>query len=468
MLARSRLLAAFLACACVFLAAPESTRAGGESPDFEGDRFGPIVPEAATAVRVDRETLRFEVAEDTASAAVTATFVLTNPGPATDLELSFVRVRGHLPTWRDPPGRPYDDDAIRVDGAAVAFRVVGDVELFEPALDAWLAANPPIEATLREISRRDLIASELYPGLEQLVAAAGGRCGDRCSDLGYWYHAVHGYGRRDGRDAWIVQQEREDHIVHAARVAVPGTTEPISRGWSTAGAQSWRGRRLEWLRFHLDFAAGQTRTVTVRYTHRADANFRGRAEPTHTYEYLLSPVRGWADFGPLEVAVELPERALFASSSGFAGEGDEQRMVRPGLPGGEIHFEVMSLRGLWFGIADPTFYWMVLVGVAALTILAFARACARSRRWLGPGAWRTILHALGSGVLGLVAVLVVVTLVLLYAFPRGALGQGGDFSPAIEILSLALLAGVTGFVVSLVVAYRVARPFGEHDEPDEP
>jgi hypothetical protein len=460
MLARSWILAAVLGCTCVVLGAPTTTSAGGEAPDVDGDRFGPIVAQAATAVRVDRATLKFAVAEDLASAAVTATYELTNPGAATDLEAAFVHVRGHVATWRGQQRRPYEDEAISVDGSGVAFRVVRDVEVVEPALTAWLAANPPVEEGLRELARKE--PWDWDERLEPLVAAAGGRCEGGCHDILRWYRDVRGFGGGDDRDEWIVRGEREDRVVDAAREAIPGVVEALTRDWTTGSSHRRGLRRMDRLSFHLDFAAGQTRTMTVHYTHRPSADPDERANPFYTYEFLLAPARSWAGFGPLAVAIDVPGRTQFASSSPFEAEGEQRRVVLPGPHSGELRFEVMPLRGLWFGVTSPGFYFLALTIAVVLTTLAVSRVITRHRTRLGPGTWRTILHALGSGLLAMLAPIAVYVLgVLLTVFPARVLAYlGGDFSPLFEGALLFMLPGLIGSVVSLVAASRVASRFG--------
>lgn len=330
-------------------------------------------------MRVDHTTLTFAVAADLASAEVIATYELTNPGAAGDLEAAFVYLYPNK--WR-PPGqtmtRPYDDGAISVDGSPASFRVVSEAEVLEPELEAWLAANPRIEAALREIVPHAFSASdtkflwvkERENRLPRLVAAAGGRCDGGCGGLIWWYCLAHGY-REDDRRRWVGP---------AAQEAIPGIVLPMTRDWSTLDEKFFWSRRMEWLRFRLDFAAGQTRTVTVRYKHRPGEDYYTRVNPTFRYDFLLAPARSWAGFGPLAVSVELPQRTLFASPSPFTGEGDHHGVVLPEPQDGELRFEVMTLRGLWFGVAGPEFYWYILMIAAALTTLAVGWVAVRQRR----------------------------------------------------------------------------------------
>lgn len=140
-------------------------------------------------------------------------------------------------------------------------------------------------------------------------------------------------------------------------------------------------------------------------------------------------------------------------------------MTLPEPHGGELRFELMSLRGLWFGVASQGFYFLVVAIAVVLTTLAVGRAIARHRPRLGPGAWRTALHALGSGLLAMLAPIAVYALaVLLTVLPARTLAYfGGDFSPLLEGSLLFVLPGMIGCIVSLSAAYRVASPFGDED-----
>lgn len=431
----------------VGLGAPASARATSQGPSrLDGDRFGTLVAPAASAVRVDRGTLTFAVAGDLASARVTATYEMTNTGAASELEVAFLYARGDE-EHRVAIAEESAAAAISVDGADVGFRVVRDGEVFEPELEAWLAANPAIEEALRDSAARGSRAMGLR--LAQLVAAAGGQCigihdDGRCYDLPDWYDATHGGAAPEG--------ERDGRVVRAAREAIPGVFEVLTWGGSTLGRAPGRGpRRMQWLRFHLDFAAGQTRTVTVRYTHRPDLDSAARVHPVHTYEYLLGPARSWAGFGPLEVSVDLPEQTRFASSSPFLGEGEHRRVLVSGPQDGELRFEVMTLRGLWF-LEDRPYFWVLHLIAAVLVNVGLWRLVARSRAGLGRGAGRTLLHALGSGVLVMLATVGVLG-VMMVVFPSPEPGNGIVY--ALVCMSLVLLSGLIGVGVSVGAASRV-------------
>jgi hypothetical protein len=194
--------------------------------------------------------------------------------------------------------------------------------------------------------------------------------------------------------------------------------------------------------------------VTVQYQHRPTEDLAAHVNPTFTYEYLLSPARSWAGFGPLEITLHLPEKTRLSSPLPFRVEGDRYRARLSELPEGELRFEVMSLRGLWFGMADPSRYWVILTLLVALATFAVGRAA--GRRWARrrPGWRRGLLHLMGSGLLAVAANITVVVL-MGAVFPNRALGFGYD--PFFGSALLLLLSAPIGVVVSFAAQARVAR-----------
>jgi hypothetical protein len=402
---------------------------------FYGDRFGTLVAQKATDVRVDRETLSFDLTEALATAQVTAVYQMTNAGAQSDLEVAFVFVRGEE--------KPSLTMSITADGAAVPFRAVSDAALLGPGLRAWLSAHPEVEGALRSLAARERVSPADAEPLVRIVAAAGGRCMGDCDDLVRWY--------RDAQDdkSTLPRDTREEWVVRAAREAIPAAVEAMTKGWSTL-----ESRRMEWLLFHLDFAPGQSRTVTVNYKHKPTEDLAAYVNPTFTYEYLLSPAKSWAGFGPLEVTLRLPDKTRLSSSIPFRLEGDLHRAQLAALPDGELRFEVMSLRGLWFSMADPAGYWVILAAAVAIATIAVGRAA--GRRWARrrPGWQRTLLHLVGSGLFAMVASTLVVVL-LGAVFPAKALGFGyGGFLGSVLLV---LLAAPTGIAASFVAQARAVQ-----------
>jgi hypothetical protein len=248
--------------------------------------------------------------------------------------------------------------------------------------------------------------------------------------------------------------------VDGARVRFRAVIEPDVDGrWSSLPVRSAAGVGL--LLFHLDFEPGQTRSVTVRYEHHADVDRRASVHGTLGFDYLLSPARHWAGFGPLDISVRLPAHVAFSSRLPFERDGDGYRAHFAGLPEGELRFEVTSLDGVWLGMTAPGDYWVILLVVLlAATIAVGARL---GRRWAGSTGWkRVLLPLLVAGPLAAMAS-VAVELLLGVVFPDGALGVG--YGPFLGSAFLVLLAMPIGAVVSAVAARR-ARQLSAAHPPD--
>jgi hypothetical protein len=233
---------------------------------------------------------------------------------------------------------------------------------------------------------------------------------------------------------------------HPRRRAREGAAlDALVAGWSTLG-----DARLDRVFFHLDFAPGQRRAVVVRYEQQAAVDLAAHVNPTYAFDYLLSPAKRWAGFGPLEISVRVPESVRFSSPLPFRREDDAYRADLPGLPDGELRFEVMPRKGLWFGMTDTGGYWAILIAAMALTALGVGVATGRRgsprRRWP-----RVALRLLGAGLLAAtcnVAVLVLLT----SAFPPHGLGfgYGGLFGGLLLlVLSVPAGAGASGVMASL-------------------
>jgi len=240
----------------------------------------------------------------------------------------------------------------------------------------------------------------------------------------------------------------------AASVHVDGQLVPVElvtkvadlqEGWSTLAG----GRTLGFLLFKLSFAPHQTRTVAVDYTQLANFDRTAGVYTKNTFEYLLSPARSWASFGPLQIEVKLPPDTSFASPlRELRRQGDAYVATLPTLPDGELVFDVSSSKGLWFGVTDPDFYFWIFLGALVLTIGAVGRVT--GRRWPAVSAVRRVL---GVGVLGWGAAAAVM-FCLLATFPAGGLGYGYD-RPLLALL-LVMLSGPVCVTVSFVSA-RAAR-----------
>jgi hypothetical protein len=445
-LAPVRPVPAILLTAASLLAAPRPAGANMAKAVLEGERYGALVPEGATSVRVDRETLSFTLAPALDSAAVTAAYQLTNGGAADEAaDVAFAFVRGER-----GDGDPAASATVEADGAPLPFRSITDAGLLEPKLRAWLEAHPEVERELGAQGHEGEDAGSAgttADRLRALVADAGGKCRSDCRGLLAWHRSV-------GDDEPRFSPDLEDEaLLHAAREAVPAAAAELTARWS-ALAGNREDVRLGFLLFHLDLKPGQTRSVTVHYVHRPDADRSARVNPTYGFDYLLSPARRWAGFGPLDVSVQVPPNTRFASRTAFRRKGDTYRAELPGLPDGELRFEAMSLDGLWLGMTQPRGYWAILAFAIASTALAvgvtagrfWARA-SRLRRLL-------LLPLLAAGPLSVACALAVLVL-LLIAFPSEALGFG--YEGILRGALLVLLAAPVGALASVAAAAWKAR-----------
>ena len=93
--------------------------------------------------------------------------------------------------------------------------------------------------------------------------------------------------------------------------------------------------------YTVEFPAGGIREVAVSYPSFSYSIQEGTTYWRHTFTYLLSPARNWADFGTLDVEISAPEEAPYIIGSTLpleeAGEGRYTAHF-DGLPEGELEF----------------------------------------------------------------------------------------------------------------------------------
>jgi hypothetical protein len=404
---------------------------------FRGERHGPLVPQRSTNVRVDREDLAFDIPDDLFAARVTAAYRMTAVAAEhTDVGFAFVRALG------GPRNLQNVTASVELDGAPLDFEVATDGEILEPRLRAWLAAHPELETKLHAAAAE----ASSTPDPDRALREAGGPCAGGCRALLAWSQMV------GAHDPGLSM--RREFALDAAREVIPEAVAELSRGWSTLP----EGRRLVFLLFRLDFAAGQTREVTVRYEHRPTVDRLSRVREIETFEYLLSPAQRWAAFGPLDITVRVPAEVICSSKLPFRREGAAFHAAFPALPEGDLTFSVMPTHGLWLGLERHGAYWAILVAAVGLaTILAGAAAGLLSVRRL---AWQRALLALFvAGPLAAIAALSVLR-PLVAALPRNALGfdDGYDRPSADFLVPLGGLAGAAAAFTVTAVRRRRAPP----------
>lgn len=402
----------------------------------EGASHGSLVPQSDTEVRVDSEDLSFVVAPTLASAEVTATYRMTNGGRAdAQSDVAFVMVSAEH-------GRPEVEAKVTIDGASVTGRLVTEADMLGPLLERWLGANPEAAHELEALHALD--RHPRYRDTEKLRRFAKGCDGD-CSDLLRWYAS---------RPA-----PRRDDVLRASAEAIPEEIPKLQRGWTTRSYHA----PLSWLTFPLAIPAGASRTVVVRYTHVAGSDSRRAVNTVFNYEYLLSPAKRWARFGELHVDLQLPpDTKLLSSSVPFAPEpnGSSYRASLPGLPAGELSVELMSRRGLLFGMEQTEGYWLILIAVMALVTIPASAKLGRIWAKRPSRAGRILGCVFGTGAAALVWN-GVIEWALSQAFPQRAFGFSYDV--AFGLLALLVLSSVVAIVIGLFAskATKAASPSPE-------
>ena len=116
--------------------------------------------------------------------------------------------------------------------------------------------------------------------------------------------------------------------------------EPVEFACAKAEADAEDTDRFA-LTYTVDFPAGAAREVAVSYPSRGLGRSDWSSHWRHTFTYLLSPARHWADFGTLDVAVTTPESSPYVIQSSLPlEEAGERRYTAhfDSLPDGELIF----------------------------------------------------------------------------------------------------------------------------------
>jgi hypothetical protein len=256
-------------------------------------------------------------------------------------------------------------------------------------------------------------------------------------------------GDRDDREASAAPVITVDGAaVELRRVEGAELPAPALRAWGELPAE-----RLAWLVFRLDFTPGQARTVEVRYAQLPSRDLAERVNPTYAYDYLLSPARSWASFGPLHLRVRAPAgTALLSSTIPLARDGEGYRAELAGLPDRELSFTVMSTAGLWFGMSTSGGYLRLVALALALLTLPAAWLGGRLLRRASPASSTVWITFAGGGLvfgLGLAALLLVDRIT-----PRRAFGFG--YGGAFTLAGLLLLCVLVGMAVATAAGWRRA------------
>jgi hypothetical protein len=423
---------ASLVLALLALLATSPARANIGQSSTEGETFAPLLARVPSTLRVDSEDLDFELDADLLVATVTATYRMSNPGAATSVDAAFVFAAPSI-THEPAP-------SITIDGAPVDFTVTSDADQLIGKLLAWIASHPAIE---KEIERLAPLAPHQYTEFEALrglVDAAGSRCGWGCERL------VQSYARLKSRVTG--DEALGDIVVDASRELVPDAVDKMAEGWSTLAQRE----RLRWLGFRLELGQGAARTIVVRYRQLAGTDRKTRVNRTAIYNYLLSPAKSWASFGPLHIAVHTPPDArIVASSLPLPAKGRGYEADLATLPDGELTFDVMSVNGVWLGMTTPSGYWAI-IGLAMAAATGFiGTRLGRAFSGARSGCAGSLLRPTSAAALCMIAS-VLIGWILGACMPPGAMGFG--YGPVVGLAFLTLVSGLVGGLLSVVVGRR--------------
>lgn len=215
--------------------------------------------------------------------------------------------------------------------------------MLKPAVDAWFAAHPEIWEWLdrhpKGSDQTGLGNLMTRAGVDQSVPAPP-------SEILYDYRFT------------------RPVINGAARLLVPNEVAAAYAAWAPwnkslpVGNRYWFGdpetaadRSLTFLIFTVPFQTGGSRTVTVSYLETAAVDERNTENPIFQHEYLLSPARNWAGFGPLTIPVVPPAgEYLVQSNLPLKRQGDRYHVLLPGLPESEFTLTIRPTAGMVLGL----------------------------------------------------------------------------------------------------------------------
>ena len=243
--------------------------------------------------------------------------------------------------------------------------------------------------------------------------------------------------------------------VRQAWGAMEATFDPVTGAFYTEPFYGTPG--LSYLQFPLNLAAGAG-GVLETYHHAAAEDRTRYAHRLYHYHYLLSPAKGWASFGPVEIRIKAPgpKQAFFGANLDFTYIDGEYRAELPGLPDENLAFGVMSREGLIGGMVQPgPYYWMafvILLAAAWLVGQGFGRLAARLR--IQSRGWVIGIGVLGGALLGGLVDAVLVPLIFALFPALGGEGYG-----------LAIIGFIQWFVAVLVTIITAGVVAGRRRPP---
>ena len=129
---------------------------------------------------------------------------------------------------------------------------------------------------------------------------------------------------------------------------------------------------MGWYQYELTIPAGGTVVNTVTAPIYPDIHL-GWEPAIYTYRYLLSPAKGWAEFGNLDIYVNTPFYMTQCSQEGFEKTGEGYVLHLTGLPEGELEFVLSRDKNPAKPGSHEMKTGLALAGIGVLIVLGLVR-----------------------------------------------------------------------------------------------
>jgi hypothetical protein len=234
----------------------------------------------------------------------------------------------------------------------------------------------------------------------------------------------------------------------------PKWLDPVTGEHVDAGT-AFGGTGYRFFRFALSMAGGEVGELTVKYNHMAGFDKLPYSYPVYHYQYLLSPARAWASFGPLTIRVERlsPKTAYFANNLGLTYADGAYEARFDGLPQENLSFAVMSKRGIIFGMTRREPY-LLIAAIVAVTLSVLIGRGMGSLTGRDRSRIRGVILAFLAGLV-LSGVGALVGFIGSVAFMPPA--QTGSIEVAIFSVLVMVIGALVGLIVALVKRANVYR-----------
>lgn len=129
---------------------------------------------------------------------------------------------------------------------------------------------------------------------------------------------------------------------------------------------------MNWYEYEVTVPAGGTVVNTVTAPMYPDIN-NGWEPAIYSYDYLLSPARGWAEFGTLDIEIKTPYYMTQCNLDGFEKTDDGYSLHLEGLPDRELAFVLSADEHPARPGTYPIQTGWIIAGLAALIVAGVMR-----------------------------------------------------------------------------------------------